>query len=272
TDTAYLNLNGPPWAGVPVDPPAPPSVEGTGTYYNPLSNCTTAFVPGGVPRPAGSGLRNPDFYYIDASAAGGATTGCYYFLGYFNLSAACGGGGPVGSASRPFAAFYMELSGTDSCDGFRIISTPTSCPATPNTSGVPGACEVEGSAFVLNNDVLLRARQLPTTPAGVFGIFVHGLADLSSTPIQTGQGVLCVGGAGRLQALNQIQQANALGVAEVSVAAGNLNIGALPLSVPPFAIAASSGVTSYFAFWHRDFGSPSASAFNFTASCSVVWQ
>ncbi|MEL6431089.1 MAG: hypothetical protein AAFR54_18045, partial [Planctomycetota bacterium] len=276
TDSVYSNPNGPPLigaGGTPLNPPAPPSVEGTGTYYNPLSGCTSAFTPTGVAKETGSGLRNQDVWFIEDLAGSGANSACFYFLGYFNLAGACGAGqGQPLTGNNPFSAFYMEMNGTDSCQTSDVISSPTACAPTPNTSGVPGVCEVSGDAIATNNDVVLRARELPTSPTGVFGIFLHGLSDISATPVSVGQGVLCIGGTGRFQAMNQIQQAGPNGIAEISTAAGNLSLSTLPISTAPFAVAASSGLTSYFAFWHRDFVTPAAAAFNFTGSCSVVWQ
>ncbi|MEO1700099.1 MAG: hypothetical protein AAFU73_22635 [Planctomycetota bacterium] len=277
TDSVYSNPNGPPvtdpMTGAPLNPPAPSSTEGTGTYYNPLSGCTSAFTPTGVAKETGSGLQNSDFWFIEDIAGAGANSGCFYFLGYFNLAAACGNGqGAPLTGNNPYSAFYMEMNGTDTCAGDGIISTPTACPTTNNTSGVPGVCTVIGDANPANNNVTLQASSLPTVPAGVFGIFLHGLSDISATPISVGQGVLCIGQSGRFQASNQIQQANANGIAEISTGAGNLDINALPIAVAPFAVAATSGTTSYFGFWHRDFVTPAASAFNFTGTAAVLWQ
>ncbi|MEL6714786.1 MAG: hypothetical protein AAFP86_13475, partial [Planctomycetota bacterium] len=229
---------------------------------------------GGVAKETGSGLLNNDFWFIEDLAGLGTPAGCFYFLGYFNLAGACGNGqGQPLTGNNPYSAFYMEMNGTDSCDTVGgVISDPTTCPTTNNTSGVPGVCEVLGDPNPANNNVTLRASSLPTVPSGVFGIFLHGLDDISGNPILVGQGALCIGNAGRFQDATQIQQADPNGVAEISTGAGNLDINALPIAVAPFAVAATSGVTSYFGFWHRDFVTPAATAFNFTGTAGVTWN
>ncbi|MEL6431091.1 MAG: hypothetical protein AAFR54_18055 [Planctomycetota bacterium] len=269
TDAAYVNPNGPP-AG--ANPPAPPSIEGTGTYYNPLSGCTSAFTPNGIAKPTGSGLLNNDFCYLADATGGGADIGCIVFGGYYNLTPACASSGPAGP---PFTAFYMEINAEPDCapiEDCGICDPSFVCTATANTSGVPGRCTLAGSPVPANNNLTLRASQLPTVPSGVFGIFLHGLSEISSTPIPAGQGVLCIGNAGRFNAPNQIKQANANGVAELSTLTGEFTLPALPVAQAPFVFAATAGTTSYFTFWHRDFVNPSSTAFNFASAVGVVWQ
>ena len=260
TDFAYSNPNGP--SAMP-QAPAPPSIDGTGTYYNPLSNCLSAFTPSGVAEPAGSGLLNQDFYFVADLAGGGANSGCYYLDGYFNAAPGCGAGSTF--SGRPFCAVYLELNAEPDCpsDTGCQICIPTVCSnvATDNTSGQSGEMVFVGTPAVSANNLTLRAAQLP---AGVFGIFLHGLTDISSSPIAAGNGFLCVGEAGRFGAPGQIRQADANGVAELSTNTGAFSISALPIAQAPFTVAAASGTTSYFAFWHRDFTAP--------ASAGLIWQ
>ncbi|MEL6430378.1 MAG: hypothetical protein AAFU73_10860 [Planctomycetota bacterium] len=268
TDAAYINPNGPPLldpSRAPLNPPAPPSTEGTGTFYNPLSGCVSAANPTGLAVETGSGLLSPDSFFVEDPS--GASTGCTYFLGYFNVAGTCGASTAVGN--NPYASFYMTMRSAEPCSIVPdCVCIPTSCPATPNTTGVPGRCDAAGSSALADNDFTLRASSLPP---GVFGIFLHGETDISSNPISVGQGVLCIGDAGRFQAPNQIKQANALGVAELSTSSGEFSLSALPIGQAPFVVGATVGLPSYFAFWHRDFFTPSASAFNFTSTVLVGW-
>ncbi|MEL6428743.1 MAG: hypothetical protein AAFR54_06160 [Planctomycetota bacterium] len=270
TDAGYSNPNGPPSldsSGVPLNPPAPAPVLGTATYYNPLSNCTSFVNPSAMPAPSGSGLLNQDFFYREDNSGG--LSGCFYFLGYFNVTGTCGNAD--GNGNNVYSAFYMRILSSGACSSSEV-SVPTSCAATPNSTGVAGTCSAVGSAVAADNDVVLRACNLPTDPAGVFGVFIHGLDDISDAPVVSGQGVMCIGSVGRMQGVIQVTQANANGVAELSTAAGQFDLSSLPISAAPFTIAATAGLTSYFGFWHRDFVTPPSEAFNYTGTCAVTWQ
>ena len=60
-------------------------------------------------------------------------------------------------------------------------------------------------------------------------------------------------------------------MAELSTSSGEFSLSALPVGQAPFVVGATVGLPSYFAFWHRDFVTPSASAFNFTSTVLVGW-
>ena len=252
--------------------PAPAATDGTATFYNPLSGCTSMANPGGLLEETGTGMGSQDFGFAEDTVGGGVGSGCFFFGGYFNTTGTCGNSD--GQGNNPFFSYYMEMNTSGACGMVPggVISTATACAATPNTTGVPGACEVVGDIVASNNDVIIRATGLPATPLGVFGIFLHGLTDMSANPISTGQGLLCIGSAGRFDQTGQIQQADAMGVAELSTVAGQFDLAALPIASAPFLIAATAGTTSNFGFWHRDFVVPAAVAFNFTGTCTVTWQ
>ena len=138
------------------------------------------------------------------------------------------------------------------------------------SSGAIGVCEAYGDATATADNVTLRASNLPTVPTGVFGIFLHSQIDTSSNPASAGQGVLCLGAAGRFTLPSQIKQADANGQAELSTSLGEWSVTSMPVAGAPFNVAATAGQTSYFGFWHRDF--VAAPAFNFTGTCGVTWQ
>lgn len=231
-------------------------VSGSNTYYGEVGGC-----PG-----FGSGYENNDFYYVeDSQGVGGlsAGSGCYFFGGYNNAGSPCGG--PL---AAPFGAFQVEVSGTGSNPGPTIISQP-GCVGNNNDTGVPGEVEVEGSAVGANNDALLRAFNLPLNQ---FGIFASGRADLPPGQINSGNGTLCInpgaaGGLGRFAAANQIKNTGATGVMTLDTNTGEWDLSMIPTSVGTYAAAA--GVTSYFQGWHRE---TQGAGFNFTGSCSVMWQ
>lgn len=263
TDASYVNPNGPNNGNAQAPAPAPTAASAT--RFNPLSNCTSAVTVGG-PRETGSGFLSQDGDYVLLPGSP-ATSGCYYFGGYFNTAGVCGAAG--GGGNRSYASFYMEIESQNSCApvGPSSFCTPNAaCAATANTSGQVGVCMGLVQSVGGVDEYVLRAENLPTSPTGVFGIFLHGLEDLSATPIAVGQGVLCIGEAGRFSAPGQIKQADANGVVELSTALGEWDINALPIASPPFTVPAVSGQVSYFGFWHRDFVM-GGGAFNFTMMC-----
>lgn len=233
------------------------STEGRATYYNPLSNCAPAG------QAQGSGFFSQDFFF--AEDLGGSSGQCTSFGGYANSSGACG------AVQTPFSSFYLSLESNAACTAQPGIGFGTTCAATPNSSGVAGACEALGDATAAADTLVLRASNLPTALPGVFGIFLHSTIDLSANPISAGQGVLCLGQEGRFDAPGQIKQAGPNGECELSTVLGEFSVASLPIANAPFSIAAIAGQTSYFGFWHRDVvGGQNVS--NFTGTCGVTWQ
>lgn len=264
TDAGYDNPAVPvpdpmnPGQFLPTDQ-GPPPTAGTHTYYNGLTGCAGT----------GSGFQTLDQVLLRDSMDQN-NNACINFLGYLNGPEVCGNGSAPGTTTiehRPFASLYLRLIASGECSA-PLISTPTACAATNNTSGVPGVCEVYGDPVALNNDVIIRVSNLPTVPQGVFGIFIHSTTDISAAPIAVGQGVLCLGNPGRFS--TQIVQADATGSAEIASALGQLSLDQLPLASSLY--AATAGDTSFFQFWHRDFVTPSSEAYNFTSSCAITWQ
>ena len=272
TDTNYISPN----TATSVTA-APAATEGTGTYYNPMAGCTEAFNPTGSALDAGTGFGNDDFGFVDDIVGGGANSGAFYFAnfdamgnlvraGYWNRTGVCD------AVNTPHYSFYIELQSALDCAPGDPGVPMVNCAATANTSGAMGLTEALGSGVPSDNNLTLRASGLPTQPVGVFGIFLHSLDDRSGNPISVGQGVLCLGDAGRFGAPNQIRQADPNGVAELTTTTGDFDLANLPIASAPFQVAAMSGSTSYFGFWHRDFTTPQVSAFNFTQPTIVTWQ
>ena len=135
------------------------------------------------------------------------------------------------------------------------------CPAVTNSSGQPALIAATGSLQVANNDLALKATQLPV---GQFGYFLvsQGQDFVPNPPGSSGN--LCLGGGspvGRYSLM--IQNSGALG--EISMV---VDLTALPTPNAPFLVAAQAGETWNFQAWFRDVGNTS----NFTDGVSVMLQ
>ncbi|MFT7676072.1 MAG: choice-of-anchor B domain-containing protein [Planctomycetota bacterium] len=129
-------------------------------------------------------------------------------------------------------------------------------PAVTNSGLIPGMMDATGSAVVANNNLTVRAYQLPVNQ---FGIFITSMTQ-ANIPMAGGSiGTLCVGGnIGRFGA----QQITSPG--EMSL---TLNLGNLPLNPNQ---AAMPGDTFHFQAWYRDLN-PTAGS-NFTDGISILFQ
>ena len=133
------------------------------------------------------------------------------------------------------------------------------CPAVTNSSGQPALIAATGSTQVANNDLALKATQLPV---GQFGYFLvsQGQDFVPNPPGSSGN--LCLGGGslvGRYSLM--VQNSGALG--EISMV---VDLSALPTPNAPFLVAAQAGETWNFQAWFRDVGYTS----NFTDGVSVM--
>ncbi|MEL6715543.1 MAG: hypothetical protein AAFP86_17315, partial [Planctomycetota bacterium] len=248
--TSYSNPN---TTGA-ANPPAPPSVLGAATFFNPFtSGCTEGT------RLLGRGSWTPDGFRIDPPVLVGPGT-CVDGA-YVNAVGLCG------TATFPFSGLYLELDGPTSCDPTVAgdLCNSSMCPTSPNSTGRSGVVRLTGSRNPADDDVTLHGRDLPP---GQFGIFLHGVG-LTATPIVVGTGFLCIDGPGRIDEPAQILQISATGEVELSTASGLLDLAALPIGSAPFTYAATAGTFSYFTFWHRDLSTP---AFNFATTCQLFWQ
>jgi len=129
------------------------------------------------------------------------------------------------------------------------------CAAVPNSTGQPGALVALGSDRLRDDDLTLRATDLPPNQ---FGIFVVGDAQ-ASIPMAGGAGTLCLGGAiGRYQA--EVFDSGSGGSAELAVDPARI-------PAPNAFVAAAAGETWNFQCWHRDAGTS-----NFTIAVAVTFE
>lgn len=134
-----------------------------------------------------------------------------------------------------------------------IICTP----AVPNSSGAPGRIAASGSLMAADNDVTLRAEQLPPNQ---FGIFLAGRRG-GRTPMASGVGTLCMSGdIGRFIEPGQVLFS---GAGEFSL---TLDLTRIPR--PSSFASVAAGETWHFQAWHRDNGSDT----NFTDSVALSFE
>ncbi|MEC8511609.1 MAG: alpha/beta hydrolase [Planctomycetota bacterium] len=136
--------------------------------------------------------------------------------------------------TRMFAIDHLELA---------VTWTPVgevSCTSLPNSTGRAAALAAYGSADATQNDLRLRADDLP---ANAFGLLISGRVG-GSAPLL--EGVLCLGSPlGRH--LDSVASSGAAGEIEVAI-----DLTAMPAASPPFTAAVVPGETWYFQWWHRD--------------------
>jgi len=161
----------------------------------------------------------------------------------------------ISSTSSFSGSFGSSFAGFD----FRIDFTPTTgttycSPAIANSTGLPALLKVTGSDVVADNDLTLRACNLPQNQFGYFlASQLQGFVPLAGGS----QGNLCLGQPlGRFAAL--IQSSGSTG--EISIEVDLTNI---PLLGP-----VAQGDTFNFQCWYRDVGSNS----NFSDAVEVVFR
>lgn len=151
-------------------------------------------------------------------------------------------------------------------DDFRVVDAlcdqvigVSYCVAAPNSTGVVGEIEGEGTNFVISNDLELVARDLPQNQ---FGFFVVS-ADQAFVPNPGGsQGNLCVGtNTGRY--LTQIADSGTAGRLR-------LIVNTFAIAQPTGTLPAFPGDTWNFQCWHRDLN-PGATS-NLTRGYSVTFR
>ena len=131
-------------------------------------------------------------------------------------------------------------------------------PAVPNSTGYCGKLSAEGSVVVADDDLTLRARDLPP---GQFGYLLASMTQDFVVFPGGSDGVLCLGGK-IARFASQAQSSGPLGTFTVDV-----DLGAIPLK-PPHAVA--PGETWNFQAWYRDFHVVPTS--NFTEGASVFFE
>ena len=133
------------------------------------------------------------------------------------------------------------------------------CNGAINSTGVGGAIEADGSRFIGDHDMTLRASSLPQNAFGFF--LVSDTQGFTANPGGS-QGDLCLGGSiGRYVGPGQILSSGSTGTFSLEI-----DLGALP--TPTGSVSAMPGETWNFQAWHRDSVGGSAVS-NFTGAVAV---
>jgi len=132
------------------------------------------------------------------------------------------------------------------------------CSAVPNSSGLPGAISASGSAAVSDNDLVLRAAQLPMNQFGY--LLTSRTQGLVVSPPGS-MGNLCLSGT-IARFSNQLSSTGSTGSFSVRVDLTNIP------TWPPVAVI--PGETWHFTTWFRD-NNPGATS-NFTDGLSVLFN
>ncbi|MEM9378784.1 MAG: serine hydrolase [Planctomycetota bacterium] len=135
------------------------------------------------------------------------------------------------------------------------------CSANANSTGQIGLAAASGSNYILSNDLVLRALQLPND---TFGFLLVSTQEGFAANPGGSAGNLCLGGGiGRYQ--NAIQSTGTTGQLSLSI-----DLGAIPRpSGPDFAV--EPGETLRFQWWHRDSSSAGSPTSNFTNGLRVTF-
>ena len=179
---------------------------------------------------------------IDASVPGAETTVFRYVDGCAPGGSAelwrVQGGGHVPVPSADFGTLAIEwlyAHAEPGIDPVRYCS-----PNNPNSTGVPGVLHAAGSDVLVENDVTLRAEDLP---ANQFGYFLASLQEGFVANAGGSAGNLCLGGSIARYA-KDVQNSGTLGAFELAI-----DLEQIPFTPP---VAVQSGETWRFQAWHRD--------------------
>ena len=143
------------------------------------------------------------------------------------------------------------------------IGTTFCSPAVNSTAGIPGRILAIGSPVASDNNLTLRAVDLPQNQ---FGIFITSqTAGFIPTPGNS-QGNLCViGNIGRYNDVGQLQNSGPTGVFELM-----LDLAQTPTAMGNVMVLA--GQTWNFQAWFRDFLPGQGPTSNFTDAVEIVFQ
>jgi len=145
---------------------------------------------------------------------------------------------------------------------FELVLGANYCVSNANSSGLFGLISAEGSAIVLDNNVVLTASSLPTHS---FGFFLTSPMPGFVTNPAGSAGNLCLGGAiGRYVGPGQIQNSGTAG--EISLA---LDLTSTP--TPTGFVSIQPGDTWNFQAWHRDAVGGVATS-NFTDGIAIRFE
>lgn len=180
-------------------------------------------------------------------------------LGFYPPSSDCFGTfwDSNGDGALLLANSLVATSGEDSL-GTRYCS-----PAINNTVGIPGRLFAFGSPLAADNNLTLRAVDLPQNQ---FGIFITSqMAGFVPTPGNS-QGNLCVvGNIGRYNDVGQLQNSGVDGMFELT-----LDLFQTPTSMGNVPVMA--GQTWNFQGWYRDFLPGQGPTSNFTDAIEILFQ
>ena len=133
------------------------------------------------------------------------------------------------------------------------------CTGAANSTGVGGDIEADGSRFIGDSDMTLRASSLPQNAFGFF--LVSDTQGFTANPGGS-QGDLCLGGTiGRFVGAGQIKSSGSTGSFSLEIDLSNL-------PGPTGSVSAMPGETWNFQAWHRDSVGGSAVS-NFTGAVGV---
>ncbi|MEE8468840.1 MAG: VCBS repeat-containing protein, partial [Planctomycetota bacterium] len=142
--------------------------------------------------------------------------------------------------------------------GQGIVGVTYCGPAVPNSTLLPGLITAFGSELVADQDVTLKATQLPPNKFGAF--LVAGAAGFFPN-LSNSQGTLCLSGTiGRYFKL--VKKASPAGIVSIQV-----DLTALPFSPN---VTVLPGDTWYFQCWYRDLNPGNTS--NFTDGVAITFQ
>ncbi|MEM6568219.1 MAG: hypothetical protein AAF957_07390 [Planctomycetota bacterium] len=238
-DPQYTDVNWVP-GGLPLD--------GSGTYYGPVSNCATPTAENGT------GYLTDDFWWLEDPLV--TDTGCYFFGGYINRN---GCGGPQGN---PYASFFMQIETDDlgACGGGCLGDEY--CQSNPNSTGVTTDMCITGSTSAAADNMTLAAINMPNNS---FGFFITSQTQGFTANPAGSQGNICLAGnLGRFVAPGQIKNSALTGGIMLETPT-EWTTTAIPTATGPY--AAAVGITTNFQTWHRDVGSNS----NFSNAYEITW-
>ncbi len=143
------------------------------------------------------------------------------------------------------------------------IGTRYCTPAELNTTGMPSRLFAMGSSVAMNNNLTLRAVDMPQNQLGIFIVSVT--QGFISSPGNS-QGNLCIiGDIGRYDAPGEFQNTGTSGEFELA-----LDLGQTPTGAGDVTILA--GQTWNFQAWYRDFIPGQGATSNFTDAIEILFQ
>lgn len=144
-----------------------------------------------------------------------------------------------------------------------VVGTTYCSPAVNNTTGIPGRIVAVGSTVASDNELTLRAFDLPQNE---FGIFITSQTPGFIPMPGNSQGNLCViGDIGRYNDVGQLQNSGVSGMFELA-----LDLNQTPTGMGNMMVLA--GQTWNFQTWHRDFITGQGPTSNFTDAVEILFQ